>query len=361
MISLFVYLLMFCGSAGCLLLSYKCRGNKRRSLLFMLISVLIPSIFSSIRYIVGTDYQMYFDIYEYIKKLSVVRFFTVGRATYNIEPFYYFLSRAVYLIGGNFHTVLFLIEFISVLFVILSFKEFQLGKYSAFALLLYYLSLFAPTMNVMRQGIAISFTLYSIALFLNKKYKLSALSFLIAFLWHYSAIVVLPVYFLYDFKNNRINKYRDICYCAVILLAPVIIQGLIFVGKLVPFLNYYFEKYGLQSPGFFNVGYLITIIPIYILILLIGGKKFWEKEKKLFFISFFQIFIGYAGYYMTWASRLTLYLKIIDIIIVSKLIISLDKSRRYKILLIVAYYFLYFIYYYYILNQNNIFPIFTIF
>ena len=328
----------------------------------LILSILIPAGFAAIRYGIGTDYFSYGILNDNIKVLNIWDYFTIGIKNYFIEPLFYLLCRIVFLFGGNIHVVFFWGELLIIVLIFLAFKEFGLGEYSPFALLLYYLLFFAPSMNIVRQIISLSFFAYSIALFQNKKIKLSICMFLCAIGFHLTIIVGIPVYFLFDFANAKINKYRDRIYLVMLVLAPLVVSLIIKIALNIPLINSYFLKYELQDPGLFNIGYLLPIIPPYMLCVLLGGKDFLVKEKNLLFIGLFQVILGYFGYYVEWASRLVFYVKFIDVILMSKLVIFSKRDKKMmNASVIIIFYLLYFLYYYYYLNQNWIFPLQIIF
>jgi len=113
----------------------------------------------------------------------------------DIEIGFQWFAKGIRYIGGDFHLFLFLFFFISLSLKLYAFKKVSLYPllsiciYSSFWFLVY-------DMNGIRQGIALGFIALSYYFLIVNKSRFFYLSLLGAILFHYSALVFLPIIFI---------------------------------------------------------------------------------------------------------------------------------------------------------------------
>ena len=121
----------------------------------------------------------------------------------DIEIGYHLFAEFIKYMGGNFHLFLFLFFFISFLIKLYAFRKVSLYPllsiciYSSFWFLVY-------EMNGIRQGIALGFIALSYYFLIIKKNWYFYLSLLGAILFHYSAIIFLPIIFIVKKKCTNL-------------------------------------------------------------------------------------------------------------------------------------------------------------
>ena len=121
----------------------------------------------------------------------------------DIEIGYRLFAEFIKYMGGNFHLFLFLFFFISFLIKLYAFRKVSLYPllsiciYSSFWFLVY-------EMNGIRQGIALGFIALSYYFLIIKKNWYFYLSLLGAILFHYSAIIFLPIIFIVKKKCTNL-------------------------------------------------------------------------------------------------------------------------------------------------------------
>lgn len=168
--------------------------------------LLIFTFFMGVRYGVGTDYFNYLDIYKW------------GYGLDDLELGFRTLTR--FLKEYNFHFSYFfgVIAFVQIFFLFYAFKnERYLYPFMAFVLIFgaYFISL----VNVMRQGISVCIFIFAIKYIEQKKFWLYLLWCGVAFLFHKSAVLLVPLYFVLfrgrDFFKSR--KVQLILFLVVII------------------------------------------------------------------------------------------------------------------------------------------------
>lgn len=153
--------------------------------LIFLISLLMLFIIGAIRSDVGTDYAIYSD-YHIPKVLSGDYF--------HIEPF----STLLFLLGGlsgSYQVIFALIHFLILVFTIKAIYD-QSVNYSFSFYLFFTLGFFNMSMNLMRQSIAIAIFLYALKYINQKNLGKYFLWIAIATMFHKTAFIYFPLYFL---------------------------------------------------------------------------------------------------------------------------------------------------------------------
>ncbi len=136
----------------------------------------------------------------------------------DIEIGYYYFSSFSKIVGFNFDFSSFLMTLLSIFFVYFGFRLYPDVTYSATALLVTF-SYAISFMIQVRQGVAVSFSVCTVIYFLNKRYLSSFLFYVIACLFHISAILVFPIIVFSVFFRNFIYRNRfTVIYFSVLLV-----------------------------------------------------------------------------------------------------------------------------------------------
>lgn len=362
--SIFIYFLMF---FICCVFAYRyyyvsCPENKsnfeRYKYILIIGLILIPSIFAGIRYNVGTDYQSYVNMYNELKTINLKYFFTEYIDISGIEPLFYLLCKFVYWIYDDSHVMFFVSELTIFIFIILGLKNFKIKKYLYVSIAIFLFYFYPISLNAMRHAIAVSIVFYAFSNLWNYKYFKAFIYILIAGCMHKTAIVFL-ICFLLARYNYALKYYiRDRIYYILILFTPGLIYLFMMILQFVPVLSDYLVKYNVEydKGGF---GFLIPILPT--LIPIVWGlykKRYQKNDLVLINLLLLQIPLTYLGYFVGWAVRMGDYARIMEMILVPKLISSYEDERiRKKITFYyLVFYIIYFIYYYFYLGINQIFP-----
>jgi hypothetical protein len=226
-------------------------------------------------------------------------------------------------------------------------------------------------MTQIREGLAIAFFMLSIPDIKKRKIKPFFIKFLIAFFFHYSAIVMLPVFFLIQPNYKSFFPYLIILILSIISLVFVnnILILLITVIKLIPIqgiqkkLEFYIN---LQRKGIFNsinIFSIARIMRISIILILVMYIKCIEQHNQYartllqIYIISQAVFFFLAGLPPVFSYRLSEFLGIVEIIIFPLLAYIIKPRLIGEILVIfIAIIFLL----YNLLIHQNIQPYFNI-
>lgn len=172
----------------------------------------------------GLDYQSYERYY------NESQIGTLGLLNNISEPGFILLCKIV----PSYRVLLFTVAIISVICTYLSFRKEKCTG-TIFMMFLFFSTYFLfYNMGVMRQGIAISISLYSLR-YINNKDKRFILLFLFALSFHSSSICFLPLYFV---KNKKFSRK---IYYTVLAIALIVSLSEFFFGNII---NSLIEKYG---------------------------------------------------------------------------------------------------------------------
>lgn len=208
-----IFIIIFC------VLIFGCffYGKNIYSAIFLLVVLIVLSLFAGLRGDIDNDYNSYLTIFELIKMPS--DYFTEYIAFSYLEPFYYLIPSIYKLLPFNSYVLLFVFfAFLGVGFKLLSI--WKLSDNIGLSVITYFSFFFIlHEMTQIRIGIASGIMLISITIIKEKNIFLFLMTILLASCFHYTSLLFLPVYFLDSEKINR-------RLWAGILIVPVILYVL---------------------------------------------------------------------------------------------------------------------------------------
>lgn len=192
------------------------RHNKKSLLLF---SFMLLFIFSALRDGFGNDYDSYKNIYDIIKATGEYSF-------YDDNPLFVLLNK----ISPTFQWFIAITSFIFLFAIYRLIKKNVEIEYHGLALLLFLLNpyIFLINLSSIRQSIALALFIFAIGFAIKRKIMPYILLIFIASLFHTSAIVLLPFYFLAKPKKvSRAFLIIFILVLALLILSPFSYEWLI--------------------------------------------------------------------------------------------------------------------------------------
>lgn len=238
--------------------------NKRYVFRILAISLLI--IFIGIRYDVGKDYPAYeLMYYQYSEKTA---------DGYILEPGYLFIYNLVYNYSGPFYWVTLITGFLQIIFLYWAIKDFKYYVFSLF-LFLTFSGGYIFIVNGMRQGIAACIWLYSLKHISRSNLWLFSLCIILGGLFHYSLILMFPLYFLLR-KVLPYKLYIAGFILAIILSKMHILSSLfLWIISLTPYSRYLEANSGLVGTASANTGLVFNFINI------IGFLILWNYKRLI--------------------------------------------------------------------------------
>lgn len=205
--------------------------SKKRSVVKIMIAFLPMLIVSAIRYDVGWDYL---DIYTN-------GFFLIGQG---YMPYYFseipfdWLVKLIYILSGqNPDWLFFICAIITFAFLAKACKDQSVNIVFSI-LLIFLIRYYFLTLNIVRQGIAMSICLYAIKFIKEKNFKKYFFTILLASCFHMMSLIYIFIYFLCQINWK---KKKNILIMALIPIVGVALY--IIVTKFTKYGNYIGSQY----------------------------------------------------------------------------------------------------------------------
>ena len=256
--------------------------------------VLISSLRSNS---VGTDTDNYLILFT--DRIDSWNFFEQPFLTLlNFEPLFYFLIKSLKLLNTDFTVLLFIIS--TIVWTLIYLSTINRVKYFYhvifFSLTLGFLFF---TFNGVRQSIALSFVFLSVNYFIDSKKKKFFLTIFVASLFHYSAILLIPIIWFISKINFQKVHWIIIFFIAFMIPERVFYSSINYIFSYFPFYSNYINSiiqdgYGLTTLTFgVFLNYIILLLPL----LYFKASKINSYNKHIFNISFFGalLYIIFSG------------------------------------------------------------------
>jgi transmembrane protein EpsG len=288
---------------------------------FMMLSMMFPIITAGIRYNVGVDFNSYVDIYYNIVKSNFLQNIKTG------EFGYLLLNKASEYIFNGPQGVFLFSSIITIGFLYAALHDHEDKIAFPLALFLYFTKIYPFSLNVMRQSIAISIILYSYKYIVSKNFKKFLLFVIIAALFHTSAIVVIPFYFISGEKRKKrlFLKVMSALSCIfVVINVDVILEKFAKINVV--------SKYSVYADTVNNNHISISSLLSQIIILVLVGifwKKLIKKDQRVelyIWLYIFGFILALAETKIQYAGRIGMYFNILAIILIPYLL-SIIKNK----------------------------------
>lgn len=241
---------------------------KGRAIFPFVVSAAPLVLVSGLRYNVGTDY---FNTYYtgFYRVLNGVNFdhFEIG---------YWILTKIVQVFSDNAFVMLFLASLITIGFIFAAFRS--LSNNVAFSIFLLFISrYYFISMNGVRQMMACAVLLFALKYAITRSFKKYFALCLLATSFHYSAIIVFPVYWLMNIEWNRTRL--AIVFSASAVLGLFAFPVLVHIVPAGSKMGVILQSYGLAGP-LFTIGTILLnlfILTVYYLARSEGNESPWFR------------------------------------------------------------------------------------
>ncbi|MGV9002309.1 MAG: EpsG family protein [Candidatus Saccharimonadaceae bacterium] len=357
--SLIFYIFFFTISA--LLIGY---GHRRKRGIVILAGLAIPISIGAFRYGVGTDYFNYVTTFAQSSESTL--FEIIANFASGSEAGFFILMRISDLFTGDAVLLFAMASFLTILFFYLGLRRYNV-KHFGLVFFLYLLTIFPMTLNIVRQGIAMSIIFFAISYILQKKPKLFILWVFIAGLFHSSALLLLPLYFVrllfgrFEGMNKKIspvNVYQKLILLSIVV--GIIVTNVFTIVLYVPF----FEKYSLYLT-FNGEGANYSFFFQLLMLMLVIALSKWTIFKNnatlnIYFLAFAIIGVSFAllGFVSPFIKREALYFAPFLLLLLPSLSnVFMDRFGKFTVYAsIVLYGVAFFVVSYYVLDQADIIP-----
>lgn len=232
-IVLFILVLLF----GKALDKYK--NDKLVSFLLAAILILILSLVAGIRSI-----NLGYDASKYVRStLFRIEYFDTYKefmANTTVESGFSTFSYLICMISPNLNLMMFCYSLVTSIFIFL-FLYNEKDKISlSKGLIIYYLTLYLVSFNIIRQSISVAMVLYSFSMVRKNKKIIPILVLLVAMTFHNSTIFAIPIYVLYfgyKFMDKKKIVWKKKIYITGVVLVLLFILGWFYEPIVLFFYN----------------------------------------------------------------------------------------------------------------------------
>lgn len=304
------------------ILLFKIIKTKYSREIFCIAVFVMFSLIQGLRsYQVGSDTKNYVKFYGLVKNMSIKE--VLLQSDWVIEPGYGMLMKLCSLIGLN--TRFFIIIVAVIINGGLMYFIYKNSDNPFISVIIFMgVEFFTLSFTALRQMLAVIIILNSYTFIKKKNIIKFFFTVLLAAIFHKSALVFLPVYFLKDLK---IDKKNLIIGCVILLLFQLC--GL-------PLMEFFVEKF--YYPGYLQAdGSGLTqtfVILIYFVLGVIIYEKYKNKEKNndnvLFIIIYISLLFQSLSYKISMVNRIIWYFYIFIIIFLPNIINLVKKEIMIK-------------------------------
>lgn len=314
--------------------------NLKSTYICLAIASWLPfAIIGSIRYHVGTDWPIYNSFFYSINQ-GGERFSEIG---FNL------LNQFLYLFSKDSQIIFAVTTILTTYFVFRAI--YSQSVCIPMSILIFVISAdYFSSLNQLRQALAMAIFLYALQYVWKRDWKRYFLWIFIALLFHNSAIIYFPVYFL---RGKKVNlKAHFILFGGSIALLPVLKKVIIFVISKTPY-GWYLES-AYANNNFYLIGFLFSLIFLvfYEYYAFLGEEKNDEQYNfmvNMYYLSTYTILFSAV---IPQVSRISGCLSYIGYLAIPKMIFR-EKIRHRRIVLYMLLVFLYLVKVLYDVYKNH--------
>jgi len=267
----------------------------------------------------------------------------IGAAKIFVQPDmgYDILTATIKYLGGGIQIVFFLMSTISFFFL---FKAIKLYAALPSTTLLIYFSFifFILDMSGMRQAVAVAICLYSVHFITDKKFNMYVLCVFLATLFHWSSILLLPLYWILGKRYNVFLVLSTVLISLTLFLLHVkwLSSVIIFLlpyltanAKLIEKMVIYTSDKSFAGGWETNVTVLFNVFSSLVLLIILMWKKKVLGQKFRYFQVFFNLYFFQLVLYFSIselseiAERLRLFFLVSNVILLPYLIVTITERR----------------------------------
>ena len=296
-IVLFILVLLF----GKVLEKYK--NDKLVSFILATVLILILSLVAGIRSI-----NLGYDASKYVRstffRINYFDTYQEFMANTTVESGFSTFSYLICMISPNVNFMMFCYSLVTSIFVFL-FLYNEKDKISlSKGLIIYYLTLYLVSFNIIRQSISVAMVLYSFSMLRKNKKIVPILVLLVAMTFHNSTIFALPIYviyFGYKFMDKKKISWKKKIYITGAILGLLFILGWFYEPIVLFFYNIGLisQKYVSYLTRFedtvdLNLGnLLIRIVWLFLGYKYLKTKRITDDTKKDMFVFYVFLLIDF--------------------------------------------------------------------
>lgn len=299
---------------------------------------------------------------------EIKKYYILAKNWWNVNDFLYIIFTYIiaHLFNGNFKIFLFLVEEIIIIPIFIALDKSKKNRNEVlFGMFIFYCFMYNVTFNMVRQSIAIAFSILSLYYLQNNKKIKATLLLIVSIGFHKVAMIDIEIYFIYWvylLLNKRSYKESNIFFICIYIASIILV---ICYKNIIYFLaNIGIYKQGilyLQRYSKFDFSFMDTFSYIFMIFIFIKNKKIL-KEKNVDF-DFFQ-FLGIEslillqiGAFIQYAERASFYFFYPFMLYgIPKIATVNEKNKKIDYILLILFLIAYWFFSFVILRSHNTVP-----
>lgn len=369
-----IYLVMF---ISCMIISFLAEksfsnNKKKLGIFFSLLAILIPSIIAGCRSTeVGTDLKVY-GVYSFNKAQGYSLTTFISKLEFD-SLLYNVINFTIAKTAANFNLFLFVIQLINCTLIYLAiYKKKKIPIWLSY--FIYLTTLYFRQLNLLRQGLALSCTIYAFTKLETSSKKEYIYWIIIAALFHPTAFLALPIYYLYEYCKDNSTKSKDNKKIILAITYIVLIISFVFFKKILNLIlatgilpeKYtieYFSRFTRSSIELDNLGTFFKLFWCIVVLLLSCRKKLTKKIKDynfLMHITLIDFILWNLNIFIVYIDRISFYYGYIYAFFLIPNLGIVFKKDKFNQLIIKIIIIILFLFYWYIRfvyqNAGNVTP-----
>lgn len=331
-----------------------------------IMSLLPLSIIAGLRDLtIGTDISNYgyFNFHAATTFKNLFEYLNYIKISNKVEIGYSLLNFVVSRFTNSINFFFFLLNFLTLLFIVLGLFEVAQGMSFDLGIITYYLIFWGTTLNIMRQSLAVAIAFFGIMYFFkSNNYLFYVAIILVATSIHQTALLALAIPLIYHFCSAKV-RFRNVIVSlsigAIIFWVMNPFNSFLQIGmEKIPVLDKYYSIFVAKGVDYITAGngmslksVIIHILPMLIMLFIILIKKNTFSFKNSKFVSFAIIMLIIAGSFefvnmrSGVLSRLGMYFSVIQIIVFPWISSQISKKERlFFNFIMLVYLFMFYIY-----------------
>jgi hypothetical protein len=282
--------------------------------------LLVLIIFSGIRFNVGTDYGLYYYIYNiYISKVFSLNDYYSTKQEFG----YYLLSWITKNISSSRYGIFWTSAIITYIPIYSRIKKES--KNFTFSILLFFLlGFYTGSFNIIRQWIAIAINFYAIQYIEENRKKFVMLN-IIGSLFHSTCIIAM----LIQLVAKKIKPTFKLFAFTIVLgiISTIIFERMSFIFNMLGNLNPRYINYFEPRPAGIGLKLLFVLRIIVILYVLLFTKKTeYQYDKTLLIVSSLFMMIGFTNVFI---ARIEHYFSIVLVLLLPNILTQMELKERW--------------------------------
>ena len=273
------------------------------------------------------DLPGYYESYQTFGENSLQESILVGYVGVKMEPGWIVLCKALFHISSNPRLLLIVTSLLMVYGYCKTILRYSLLPWLSFVI--YLCTTFDQSLFVLRQHSAMAITLLSIPFILNRDLLKFSLMMVVALLIHSSAVIFIPMYFLYSINLKH--------YWKILITAAIV--GVIAAGTLFPwfFSHSWYDGYEDREGS----NYTLFFISFSSLILYLVSIKYKittldGADKYFLLLNSLAVLLCFCGVGFSPTNRLVKYFSVASIILIPRAMSHFEDKLTKTIIAIVV-------------------------